>query len=563
MKQKRLAILISLCIISLQSITQEKWQWIHSGGNGKFYSQSIIQSIDIDEKQNVFATGIIADSTIIDSVKLKNYGNSDIILIKYNKLGKLIWVKSFGSKLMDIGKSIKVGKDGSIFISGFIGDTAFFDNLRIDIDRASTFLARLDSNGNVKWVKTGDINGHTTSWIDPSLSLAIDNNSNIYMSGYCNDNSVVYGANFKSKKQSSAIYISKLDENGTEKWTKFIEGSSQGFAEGNLGVDLLIDKANNIIYTASITRDDKVSKANAISMYNNLLLGKVDSQGNFLWQKEFGDTLIEKWHGMPKSITLDENQSIYLTGIYYKRFFLDTSKIANNSGGFICKLNSSNGNLIFANPYNSNNSSIVSFMSCDYNYDGNVSYCGKFCGEVNFGGIVLKPISTNYDCDNFISNFDTTGKLNWALRFGYYNYDNLFTSAAKKNIYAVGGSFKDSLKLDSHTVYTKNNVSNSEFFFLATKLNVNADSSKSQIMIPNSESFINFYPIPSKSFIYIESNFDLSLCEYSIYTVDLKLVKSADRLDSSQIDVSNLNSGYYYIRLKNKEMELIKKILVN
>ena len=73
-------------------------------------------------------------------------GGRDILVIRLDSNGNLVWAKTYGGNRYEQISSIKITKDEGLIIGG---DTTSFGAGSYD-----AFAMRLDSNGNVSWVKT-------------------------------------------------------------------------------------------------------------------------------------------------------------------------------------------------------------------------------------------------------------------------------------------------------------------------------------------------------------------------------------------------------------------------
>ena len=82
--------------------------------------------------------------TLGDSGRFSNYGNSEIILVKYNSSGTRQWTKQLGSSSTDWGYDVTTDSSGNIYVTGntlgnLDGNTNSGDE---DI-----FLVKYDSSG--------------------------------------------------------------------------------------------------------------------------------------------------------------------------------------------------------------------------------------------------------------------------------------------------------------------------------------------------------------------------------------------------------------------------------
>ncbi len=94
-------------------------------------------SVDVDNSDNVYVTGYTR--SVLG-------GNSDVILLKYDSNGNLLWSRTFGGAKDDSANSVTTDNSGNIYVTG---RTQSFTN-----SVASGLLLKYDSNGNLLWNKT-------------------------------------------------------------------------------------------------------------------------------------------------------------------------------------------------------------------------------------------------------------------------------------------------------------------------------------------------------------------------------------------------------------------------
>jgi len=111
--------------------------WAKTYGGNRDESTSLISSIKIT-KDGGFVIGSDTNSF--------GAGGTDILVIRLDSNGNLVWAKTYGGNRYEQISSIKITKDEGLIIGG---DTTSFGAGSYD-----AFAMRLDSNGNVSWVKT-------------------------------------------------------------------------------------------------------------------------------------------------------------------------------------------------------------------------------------------------------------------------------------------------------------------------------------------------------------------------------------------------------------------------
>ena len=94
------------------------------------------------------AFGLTIDSSYVYSVGItSSFGNDLIFLLKYSKTGTLVWNATWGGSGSELTRSVGVTPDGaSIYVAG---STTSFGNGDFDV-----VLLKFDRNGSLVWSKT-------------------------------------------------------------------------------------------------------------------------------------------------------------------------------------------------------------------------------------------------------------------------------------------------------------------------------------------------------------------------------------------------------------------------
>jgi hypothetical protein len=211
------------------------WLWAKSaGGTGYDYGKSN----SIDGNGNVYVLGNFTSSKlIIGSDTLLNTDTSgntqDIVIVKYDIDGNLIWAKNFGGSSDDAGTRIFSDSSGSFFITGsfkstniiFGGDTL----INANADSADFFVGKYNNAGNEVWAKCagGIIN-------DVGCDITLDAIGNVYVVGIFSDSTITFDGTTLTNTNtgSNDIFIVKYDNNGNVLWSKSAGSSSWDYANG-------------------------------------------------------------------------------------------------------------------------------------------------------------------------------------------------------------------------------------------------------------------------------------------------------------------------------------------
>lgn len=298
-----------------------------------------------------------------------------------------------------------------------------------------------------EWAKTM---GGTNQ--DRPSSLFVDNLGNIYSTGYFQgtvDFDPGVGVVNLTSNGNSDIFIQKLDPNGNFLWVKQMGGT--GYDAAN---DIAID-ANGNIYTTgyfeqNVDFDPGAGTTNVYSANSQIFILKLDSNGDFLWVKEFGSSLSED-RGV--SISIDNNENVITTGYFRETSDFDPGSGVMNitSNGdqdiFVQKLDP-NGNFIWAKSIG--DIGTENAYSVEADISGNIYLAGYFEGTVDFDtGIGAFSVSSAGGEDAFILKLDQNGNLIWVNSMGGAGTDisTSFSIGNSGNIY-VAGYFEGTVDFD-------------------------------------------------------------------------------------------------------------------
>lgn len=92
------------------------WQWMNSGfdhaNTGRFLR------CRTDLQGNVYAIGSFYKAPFVaGSITLPNTGSGDVLVIKFDSDGKVIWAKSFGGSKSEEGNSIAIDTLGNVYVA--------------------------------------------------------------------------------------------------------------------------------------------------------------------------------------------------------------------------------------------------------------------------------------------------------------------------------------------------------------------------------------------------------------------------------------------------------------
>jgi hypothetical protein len=234
-------------------------------------------SLSTDESNNIFVCGSFSKpSIIVGSYTLTNSGGPDVLLVKYDSNGNVIWAKSAGTTTSEVAYSVCTDIYGNVFITGSFNATAIqFGTYTLNNSGPyNLFLTKYDSNGNVVWSKSAN-----SSSGSQGNSLSTDTLGNIYLTGYFIGASAILGTYTLSP---SGTLLIKYDASGNVIWAKSsIDGT---------GNSVSVNEKSEVFVTGNYTGSTITFGTNTLinKGNQNVFLVKYDSNGNVVWAKGSG-----------------------------------------------------------------------------------------------------------------------------------------------------------------------------------------------------------------------------------------------------------------------------------
>lgn len=184
---------------------------------------------------------------------------------------------------------------------------------------------------------------------------------------------------------------------------------------------------------------------NVISGQWSSVLAKYDSNGGFVWMKNFTHQSANSFPGVEiKSITLSPSNEIYLTGVFLGTFDFDlgpnTFTLSSPSvyNAFVLKLDN-NGDFVWAKALSTTNSTDANQITLDSNNDIIVS--GTFSGTQDLDPTAGTTTLTSQGAqDVYVIKLTSAGNFVYAKSFGSSSYDTAgpIVTDMSNNIYATG-----------------------------------------------------------------------------------------------------------------------------
>lgn len=265
------------------------WQWGHRLGGSTsnspsgYYDQAARPAADA--AGNTYVTGgYDSPATFSGSATtLPHAGQLDVMVAKYDSLGRLRWARGAGGTRYDTGAATACDLSGNVFVVG-ITETGFtFPGTVLGPSGGGGFVAKLDSTGAVLWAKRI---GSRNAGVLPG-SAAVDGFGNCLVLASRADSLTIGGV--RLPRPSNGTYdflLISYDVGGTVNWVRTITPSA---ANGNLGADraAVATDLNGNVYVSGTVGQGTVQIGpgiqSGITASYGLFLAKYNSAGVPQW----------------------------------------------------------------------------------------------------------------------------------------------------------------------------------------------------------------------------------------------------------------------------------------
>ncbi len=401
----------------------QELQWVRGVGSigGHVYGTAIAT----DDDGNIYSAGRFTNTVDfdpgIDTVWRSAPNNYDAYVMKMDSIGKLLWVRTFGSTSDESVTSIVVDHHNNVIISGDFNGTVDFDPgpgfaYRTAGSTKNIFQWKADANGNFLRV----FHYYSPSQVSTGLSLTIDDDKNLIMSGTFTGTIDFDPGPGTSNLTSSYrdAFIQKLDSNDNFVWAAKIGGTAT--QSGNA---CKTDSSGNVYVTGSFsgtTDFDPGAGTYALSSpsIKNAFLLKLTSTGSFDWVRRFGTSASSNLDG--KAIEVGRSGNVYFGGYFTESVDFDpgagTDTLSNVGGNdFFIAAFDSLGNHRWAHGFGDTLTDQLLGMAIDS--AENIFTVGRFIGTIDFdpssnGVASLTGGLTTYSA--FIDVLDSAGQYVWA-----------------------------------------------------------------------------------------------------------------------------------------------------
>ncbi len=524
----RITMLFIIFLFGLEVKAQQTFQWTNKAGGINADDGAAVAT---DSIGNVYVTGSFRDTVSFGDTTLIAEGDwwGDLFIAKYSTAGKLLWARQGGGTESDKGTAITV-KGNAVYVAGTFEGIAYFgDSTFISKGITDGFLAKYTLNGDFIWaIQIGGIQQ------DKIQGVAVDNFDNVVITGSF-EKTAYFGSLSLQTAALSDMFLAKYNENGIALWAAQGGGNSRG-STITVGNNNEIYVAGHFEGTCYFNTETLISAGS----FDNFL-AKYNSNGSEIWIERFGGN---QWD-FTRSLSLSNNQ-LYLTGVFRDSTIIGPYNLSGGVGGsiYFCKYDL-DGNCLWAKTINgSGDDRGNAIITNDF---GKVYLTGTFGRVLYINGDSI--VSTNSTIDIFVASLDNSnGNINWIESFGgpkpSHGYGIALTPSEEV---VLTGYFIDSIVFGNTELVSSGKLD----MFVAQFKDLFVGSVELGLM----PTALKVFPNPSMDFLTIQGYVfkEGDPAQIEIYEMNGRIISSRPFSRFNSIDISNLSSGQYIIKITNRK----------
>lgn len=396
-----------------------KFLWARTWG-GAFWDEVSDASVDADG--NVYIVGFFSDVADFDpglnTEAVASHGDWDSFMLKLDKNGNFVCVKTWGGGAWDMCKGISINGN-NVYVTGEFRMQVDFDpgpgEEKYQSVPGGSFLSKFLTNGNHVWARVWAGDG---GYDDIGYDVYADSSGNVYVAGAF-DGKCDFDpdAGFDERTAFNIYqdsYLVKYSDSGTYKWVRAWGGDIDDLPFG-VGVDISGNVyvtghfGNTVDFDAGSGIDNHVSNGE-----RDVFLTSYSADGSYRWTRTWGSAL-GSWanddmaQGLYVGTNPDDMCTIYVVGAFNGSVDFDPGPdvdemtTAGNRDAFLCAFDAS-GNALWSRGWGGAGNDVAIAAIADNK--GNVCVGGYFEQTADFDpGVWVENHSSNGNLDAFLIKF--------------------------------------------------------------------------------------------------------------------------------------------------------------
>ena len=356
----------------------------------------------------------------------------------------LQWARAFvnpnpyGPTNYSNGRSVAVDKNGNVYSAGLFQHEIDFDPgpgtfILTASNSFSTgiYISKLNAAGDFVWAIQVPA---LVEWAN--IEISVDGFGNVYLAAelrYPTDFDPGPGVYTLTPIGAKDAFVAKYDGNGNLVWAKQFGGPGDTVPASDV---LTIDDNNNVIvcgnFNNTVDFDPGPNVFNITSSAHiQSFIVKLNSNGDFIWAKQFGNSPVVLCGSNIADVTCDPQGNIYTVGNFKGLCDFDPGpgvyslQAISLRDGYIAKLDP-NGQFLWAKRIGNTTNDYYEYAESrgiGLDTANNVYTAGNFTGTFDFDPGANTQIITSANYDAYVLKLDAQGNFIWVDAFGSSQMD--------------------------------------------------------------------------------------------------------------------------------------------
>jgi hypothetical protein len=288
-----------------------------------------IQDVTLDQDENIYITGYFSARMTFDQNNPNQtfFGQApteaNAFVARLDTVGNLVWVRFFMGNSNDTGRKVKINSQNQVIVLGSISQTVVFD--------PNAPNATIVSAGNADIIVAAySATDGQFNWVrsipglgvDNPRGMTLDSQDNIYIAGDFTS-TISFPTNPPTPTVTTGgndVFIAKFSSNGNFEWGRKIGGTST-----DLGADIALSGDTMILvngtYRFNIQFDHGGSLPNIVTSNSNtnVFVAAYDTSGSYLWNRLLGSSGADRTY----NLLVDDSARIWVSGYMVNEAFMD------------------------------------------------------------------------------------------------------------------------------------------------------------------------------------------------------------------------------------------------
>jgi len=540
---KHYLLIFCLLLCSLHIPAQTRLWGTYFGGNGADWDYDA--DIVTDASGNIyFCSGTFSTNAIAFNAQQTTLGGWwDAYLVKMDSAGTVIWSTYFGGTGAEYGFGLAVDDSGNVYMKGITNSTSgiAYNGMQNTYGGGlqDDFLVKYNSGGVMQWSTYFGGAGNEFQY----GGLDVDDSGFVYMTGSTSSGSGIALNGYQNVIGGTDDgYLAKFAPNGSLVWSTYFGGPG-----GDIFTGIELDNSGNIFVTGSTASTSGFAVNGNQNIYGgggmDACLVKFTTNGSLVWSSYVGTGGSEMAH----ELTVDQNGDVYICGI------ADSQSVNLCSNGFQTTYGGGYGDG-FLMKYNSSGSPIWSTfyggLGCDTGNDVAVDGSGRvyLCGSTDTlsGNIALNGFQNTYTsgyANDYLVKFSSSGIRLQATYYGSTSYGTPRCDAYGQYVYLFGNSdHTTGIAAGGHQNSYGGGSSDAYVVKFGPPFNETSveEHTSDLFRLDGSNIVTDHFSLTSSRPMELE-----------VIDITGRVLMTFATQEHSEISVAELNSGSYWIKMKN------------